>query len=161
MISCIVPRDFTHNRLFGLDAELLVQRGLVETMMVGAGHGDPGELNDDLSPVEALKALGRQVGVKVYAGGSQGAAHGKAWVGDLKTLAQRMAGILDAGLDGGWFWDAEDIFHRNGGGKPSAASATAQPSTASSAASGRTPRNTTCCPFTTCRVTRYSPWNAY
>jgi hypothetical protein len=24
-----------------------------------------------------------------------------------------MAGILDAGLDGGWFWDAENIFNLN------------------------------------------------
>jgi len=112
VVSCIVPRDLARNRLFGLDAEVLIQRGLVETMMVGAGHGDAGELNEDITPVQALKKLGEQSGVKVYGGGSN-AVHGKAWVGDLQTRARRMANILDAGLDGGWFWDAESIFGMN------------------------------------------------
>jgi hypothetical protein len=112
VVSCIVPRDLEHNRLFGLDVELLIRRGLVETVMVGAGHGDDGALNDDIAPVQALKELGMASGVKVYAGGSN-AVHGKAWVGDLQTRARRMANILDAGLDGGWFWDAEGIFNMN------------------------------------------------
>jgi hypothetical protein len=108
-LSCIVPRDFAHNRLFGLDADLLVRRGLVETVMVGAGHGDNPALNDDLAPVKALHALARQAGIKVYGGGSN-AVHGMGWVnGDLKARARRMAGYLDAGLDGGWFWDAEHV----------------------------------------------------
>jgi len=111
-VSCIVPRDLEHNRLFGLDVELLIERGLVESVMVGAGHGDAGELNDNLAPVQALKRLGERSGVKVFAGGSN-AVHGKAWVGDLQTRARRMAAILDAGLDGGWFWDAEGIFNQN------------------------------------------------
>lgn len=108
-LSCIVPRDFEHNRLFGLDAELLVRRGLVATVMVGAGHGDDSALNADLAPVQALKMLGRQSNVKVYAGGSN-AIHGMAWVnGDMQARARYMAAILDAGLDGGWFWDSEAV----------------------------------------------------
>lgn len=106
VISCIVPRDFAHNRLFGLDTDLLLRRGLVESMMVGAGHGDKPELSLDLAPVQALKAHG----VKVYSGGSNVGAHGLAWVNrDLKARARHMAAILDAGLDGGWFWDAEGV----------------------------------------------------
>lgn len=111
VVSCIVPRDFDHNRLFGLDVDLLVQSGLVESVQVGAGHGDDPALNDDLEPMRALKALGGKNGVRIYGGGSN-AVHGMAWVtGDLKARAQRMANILDAGLDGGWFWDAENIFN--------------------------------------------------
>lgn len=108
-LSCVVPRDFEHNRLFGLDAELLVRRGLVTTIMVGAGHGDDPALNADLAPLQALKTAGNQSGVKVYGGGSNGV-HGLAWVnGDMQTRARYMAAILDAGLDGGWFWDAEEV----------------------------------------------------
>lgn len=108
-LSCIVPRDFDRNRLFGLDADLLVRRGLVDAVMVGAGHGDNPALNEDLAPVKALHALGRSGGVKVYGGGSN-AVHGMAWVnGDLRARARRMADYLDAGLDGGWFWDAESV----------------------------------------------------
>ncbi|MFA6568192.1 MAG: hypothetical protein WCS96_08275 [Victivallales bacterium] len=104
-LSCIVPRDFEHNRLFGLDASLLVRRGLVESVMVGAGHGDNPALNSDLDPLRKLKALG----TKVYGGGSN-AIYGMAWVnGDLKARARQMASILDAGLDGGWLWDAEQV----------------------------------------------------
>jgi hypothetical protein len=105
-LSCIVPRDFAHNRLFGLDAELLARRGLVDSIMVGAGHGDNPGLTQDLDPVRALKTGG----VKVYAGGSNVGAHGLGWVnGDMKARARHMASILDAGLDGGWFWDAESV----------------------------------------------------
>ena len=108
-LSCIVPRDFARNRLYGLDADLLLSRGLVETVMVGAGHGDKAELNDDLAPLQSLHAIARRAGAKVYGGGSS-AVHGMAWVnGDLKARARRMAGYLDAGLDGGWFWDAEHV----------------------------------------------------
>ncbi|MEI6420699.1 MAG: hypothetical protein WCP55_00650 [Lentisphaerota bacterium] len=107
VISCIVPRDFEHNRLFGLDVNLLVKRGLVESVMVGAGHGDNPVLNSDLEPVRALKVLGS--GTKVYGGGSN-AVHGMAWVnGDLKARARQMASVLDAGLYGVWFWDAEQV----------------------------------------------------
>jgi hypothetical protein len=105
-LSCIVPRDFAHNRLFGLEADLLARRGLVESIMVGAGHGDSPALNAELAPVRALK----EGGVKVFSGGSNVGAHGLAWVnGDMKARARHMASILDSGLDGGWFWDAESV----------------------------------------------------
>lgn len=108
-LSCIVPRDFVRNRLFGLDAGLLVDRGLVESVMVGSGHGDNPALNDDNDALKALHARARPGGIKVYGGGSN-AVHGMGWVnGDLRARAQRMAGFLDAGLDGGWFWDAEHV----------------------------------------------------
>ena len=112
-VSCIVPRDLDRNRVFGLDVELLLQRGLVETVMVGAGHGDDPALNEDIAPVRALKAIGADAGVRVYAGGSASPAHGAAWERDLRSRAQRIARRLDAGLDGGWFWDAESIFDLN------------------------------------------------
>jgi len=106
VLSCIVPRDFAQNRLFGLDPALLIRRGLLESVLVGAGHGDDPVLNADLEPVRELKALG----AKVYSGGSSVGAHGSAWVnGDLKARARHMAAILDVGLDGGWFWDAESV----------------------------------------------------
>ncbi len=105
-LSCVVPRDFAHNSLFGLDAELLARRGLVETVMVGSGHGDNTALYPDLKPVSALK----RPGTRVYMGGSGGGSPGMAWArGDLKARARYMASILDAGLDGGWFWDAESV----------------------------------------------------
>ena len=106
VLSCIVPRDLEHSRLFGLDVELLIRRGLVESVMVGAGHGDDPALNADLEPVRALKAAG----ARVYSGGSNVRAHGGAWMDrDLASRARHMAAILDAGLDGGWFWDAEGV----------------------------------------------------
>lgn len=105
-LSCVVPRDFARNRLFGLEPELLARRGLVETIMVGSGHGDEPSLYSDLAPLQALKACG----AKVYYGGSGGMSPGMAWArGDLKARARRMAEVLDAGLDGGWFWDAEHV----------------------------------------------------
>ena len=158
VVSCIVPRDLEHNRLFGLDAELLITRGLVETVMVGAGHGDAGALNDNLTAVQALKALGRQAGVKVYAGGSQ-AVHGKAWVGDLQTRAQRMANILDAGLDGGWFWDAEGIFDQNW----EALRRFGDRATLDRMVRGEWPDNPEYDTLSIhdLQVTRYNPWHAY
>ncbi|MFW6039010.1 MAG: hypothetical protein ACOC9P_00855 [bacterium] len=108
-LSCIVPRDLERNRLFGLDVDRFVKRGLVESVMVGAGHGDNPALNADMAPLQSLKALGSAAGVKIYGGGSN-AVHGMAWVnGDLQARARYMAAILDAGLDGGWFWDAENV----------------------------------------------------
>ncbi len=105
-LSCIVPRDFAHNRLMGLDIDLLAQRQLFESILIGAGHGDDPALNMDLTPVQALKAHGS----KVYAGGSAVRAHGEAWTANnLPARARHMANILDAGLDGGWFWDAESL----------------------------------------------------
>jgi len=109
VLSCIVPRDFDRNHLFGLDADLLVQRGLVESVLVGAGHGDDPALNRDVSPLQSLKALGNTAGVKVYGGGSN-AVHGMGWVnGDLPARARFMGQLLDARLDGGWFWDADNV----------------------------------------------------
>lgn len=109
VLSAIVPRDFARNRLYGLDADILAERGLVESIMVGAGHGDNPALNDDLEPLKALKALGKKGGTTIYGGGSN-AVHGMGWVnGDLKARAQRMASYLDICLDGGWFWDAEYV----------------------------------------------------
>lgn len=104
-LSAIVPRNFDRNLRFGLDAELLVRRGLFESVMVGAGHGDVPGMDLDLEPVKALKKLG----ALIYAGGSNVNAHGGAWNRPLPERARHMANILDAGLDGGWFWDAETI----------------------------------------------------
>ena len=104
VLSCIVPRDFVCNRLFGLDMELLIRRGLFESVMVGAGHGDDPALNADLEPLRELKALG----TAVYSGGSSDDSHGGAWANrDLRARARHMAAILDAGLDGGFFWDTD------------------------------------------------------
>ena len=106
VLSCIVPRDFETNLLFGLDIETLVKKGLFESVMVGAGHKDNPSLNTQLEPLQRLKSMG----TKVYAGGSDCPAHGNAWVkGNLLARARYMASILDAGLDGGYFWDAEAI----------------------------------------------------
>ena len=103
-LSCIVPRNFEYNRLFGLDAELLARRGLVKTMMVGSGHRDQALSNYRIDEVKALQAPG----VRIYLGGSDGGSPGMAWEpGNLQARATQMKNILDNGLDGGWFWDAE------------------------------------------------------
>ncbi len=108
-LSCIVPRDFDKARLYGLDPTPIARRGLVETLMIGAGHQDPPSLNADLEPVRALKAIASKT--RVFSGGSNVKAHGCAWVNDdLPARARHMAAILDSGLDGGWFWDAEGVF---------------------------------------------------
>jgi hypothetical protein len=104
-LSAIIPRNFPKNLRFGLDADMLVRRGLFESVMVGAGHGDIPGMDLDLEPVKALKKLGG----RVFAGGSSVNAHGGAWNKSLQERARHMANILDAGLDGGWFWDAELI----------------------------------------------------
>lgn len=105
-LSCVVPRDFARSRLLGLEAELLARRGLMECFMVGSGHGDDPSLYADLAPLRALKACG----AKVYYGGSSGMSPGAGWArNDLRARAQRMTEVLDAGLDGGWFWDAEHV----------------------------------------------------
>ncbi len=107
-LSCIAPREFERNRLLGLDVELLVRRGLLESVLVGAGHDDNPNLNADLDPLRTIKALG--AGVKVFSGGSSNSALGGAWSrNDLKARARHMAAVLDAGLDGGWIWDAESV----------------------------------------------------
>ena len=106
VLSCIAPRDFERNRLFGLDLELLIRRGLLESVMIGAGHQDDLALNADFAPLQKLRALG----TKIYSGGSSCDAHGEAWItDDLIARARHMAAILDAGLDGGYFWDAENV----------------------------------------------------
>ncbi|MAE61325.1 MAG: hypothetical protein CMJ49_08220 [Planctomycetaceae bacterium] len=106
VVSCIAPRDFERSRLYGLNLELLIERGRLESVMVGAGHGDDPPINTDLAPVQKLKALG----TKIYSGGSTCPAHGAAWdPDDLIVRAKHMAAILDAGLDGGYFWDAESV----------------------------------------------------
>jgi hypothetical protein len=103
-LSCIAPRNFERSRLLGLDLERLLQRGLVDSAMIGAGHKDVPAMNAELEPLRAL----RRHGVPMYAGGSNVKAHGGAWVnGDLQARARYMAAILDAGLDGGFFWDAD------------------------------------------------------
>lgn len=105
-LSCIAPRDFERSRRLGLDLEVLLKRGLVQSAMIGAGHGDDPELNAELAPLCRLRALG----TPLYAGGSAVRAHGCAWVpNDLPARARQMAAILDAGLDGGFFWDAEHM----------------------------------------------------
>jgi hypothetical protein len=106
VLSCIVPRDFEKNKIFGLDIEILVSKGFIESVMIGAGHKDNPVLNEHLEPLKILKSLG----TKIYAGGSDNIVLGNAWVkGNLAARAGYMAKILDAGLDGGFFWDAESI----------------------------------------------------
>lgn len=103
-LSCIVPRDFEHNKLMGLDVQKLADQKLFESIMIGAGHGDDPALNADFEPVIKLK----NVETKIYAGGSSSRAHGMAWdPNNLQARAQHMANIHDANLDGGWVWDAE------------------------------------------------------
>ncbi|MCM8817681.1 MAG: hypothetical protein NC913_09285, partial [Candidatus Omnitrophica bacterium] len=106
VLSCIVPRDFERNLLFGLDIEMLVKNGYFESVLVGAGHKDDPKLNQELEPVKRLK----HTGTKIYPGGSGVNAHGGAWKpGDLKARASFMAKILDAGFDGAYFWDIDQI----------------------------------------------------
>jgi len=104
-LSCIAPRDFEHSAMLGFDLEPLLRQGLFDSVHIGAGHGDNHALVHDLTALQEL----RKLGTPIYAGGSGSKAHGAAWVtgGDMAERARRMANILDAGLDGGFFWDAE------------------------------------------------------
>ncbi len=105
-LSCIVPRDFERNLLFGLDIEALVKKGYFESVCVGAGHKDNIELNTHLEPLKRLKVSG----TKVYPGGSGVNAHGGAWKPhDNMARARFMAQILDGGFDGAYFWDIDQI----------------------------------------------------
>ena len=115
-LSCIVPRNFGENLLRGLNLELLIRRGLLESVMVGGGHednprytqshGQPPVPQDDLETVRRLKSLGA---AKVYLGGCN--SHGTFWPArDPMTRARRMRSILDAGLDGAYFWDCNQWF---------------------------------------------------
>lgn len=106
-LSCVAPRDFEHSRELGLDIHEMVRQRLFESVHIGAGHGDKGALSHDLAPLEPLKGHG----VKIYAGGSRSPAHGLAWeLNQLQGNAQKMKNILEAGYDGGWFWDADHVF---------------------------------------------------
>jgi hypothetical protein len=156
VLSCIVPRDFDRCRRLGLDPEDLVRRGLVESVLVGAGHGDPPELAEDLGPLRLLK----QRGGRVYAGGSAVRAHGAAWPPeDLPTRLRRMLAIHEAGLDGAWFWDAETIIgcewetHRRFGNR----------ALLEQMAAGRWPRPTVheTRSIHDLVIGRYNPWHAY
>jgi hypothetical protein len=87
--------------------------------MVGAGHEDnplytkrthqaPVD-QDDLKPVKQLKAIGT---AKIYLGGCSG--HGTFWpAADPVLRARRMRSILEAGLDGGYFWDVNQWWSRD------------------------------------------------
>ncbi len=106
VLSCIIPRDFERNLLFGLDIEMLVRNGFFESVLVGAGHQDDPGLNLNLEPVMKIK----EHGTKVYPGGSCVNAHGGAWKpGDLPARASFMSHILDNGFDGAYFWDIDQI----------------------------------------------------
>ncbi|MCX7705265.1 MAG: hypothetical protein N2115_03265 [bacterium] len=106
VLSCIVPRDFERNLLFGLDIELLIRKGYFESVLVGAGHKDNPALNLELEPVKRLQ----QAGTKVYPGGSCVNAHGGAWKpNDVKARAIFMGKILDWGFDGAYFWDIDQV----------------------------------------------------
>jgi len=114
VLSCVSPKNFAENLWRGLDVEALVKRGLLESVMVGSGHDDslfrrktgaPVVSDDDMEPVKRLKALGN---AKVYLGGGS---TGNFWPhGDAKTRVRRMQAIHNAGLDGGFFWDARQWF---------------------------------------------------
>ena len=115
-LSCIVPRNFEENMRRGLDARLLVERGVIESVVVGAGHEDnplytsrnnlPPVAQDDMGPLKQLKAMGK---ARIFLGGCSG--HGTFWpAGDEGTRLRRMKGILDAGLDGAYFWDVNEWF---------------------------------------------------
>lgn len=105
-LSCIAPRDFEKNRLFGLDLDGMLRDGLFDSALIGAGHGDDPELNPQLEPVRKL----RKHGVPIYPGGSDVQAHGCAWAkNDWGERARFMRSILDAGLDGAFFWDAHNV----------------------------------------------------
>jgi len=112
-LSCIIPRNFAENRRRGLDIELLLRRGLLESVCVGAGHEDsavftaknhqPAVDLSDLASINALKEIGT---AKVYAGGNA-----LNWPpADPQTRAKRMRDILVSGLDGGFFWDTNVFF---------------------------------------------------
>lgn len=106
VLSCIVPRDFKRNLLFGLDTEMLVKNGYFESVLVGAGHKDNPETNQNLDPVKKIK----QAGTKVYPGGSSVNAHGGAWKpDDIVARAIFMSKILNSGFDGAYFWDIKHI----------------------------------------------------
>lgn len=106
VLSCIVPRDFERNLMFGLDIEQMVKSNFFESVLVGAGHHDDPELNLNLEQLKNLKVSG----TKVYPGGSGVIAHGGAWKpGDTKARACFMKNILDHGFDGAFFWDLEQI----------------------------------------------------
>ncbi len=85
--------DFARSRLLGFDIEPLLERGLVDSVMIGAGHGDDPALNGELEPLRKLRAHG----IPIYAGGSGVKAHGGAWgdSNDLPARARLMADILD------------------------------------------------------------------
>ena len=89
------------DRLMGLDIEMLIKREFFESVMIGAGHGDNPSLSSDINPLRTLK-LSK---TKIYAGGSNVNAHGGAWNCSINERARRMKSILDAGIDGGFFWD--------------------------------------------------------
>ncbi|MCM8829237.1 MAG: hypothetical protein NC902_08200, partial [Candidatus Omnitrophica bacterium] len=106
VLSCIVPRDFDRNLVFGLDIEMLASRSYFESILVGAGHKDDPEVNTDLEPVKKLKVAG----TKIFPGGSGVNAHGGAWKPfDTVARASFMAKILDSGFDGAYFWDINQI----------------------------------------------------
>jgi hypothetical protein len=164
-LSCIAPRNFDENRRRGLDLEMLVRRGLLESVMVGAGHEDnrlytdrmklPPVNQDDFEPVKRLKALGT---AKIYLGGCAG--HGTFWPPqEPATRLRRMRAILDAGLDGGYFWDANQWFGRDW----DLVRHYGQRSFLDAALAGRIPpsveRDTL--HIYDLNVDRYNPWNAY
>lgn len=106
VLSCIIPRDFERNLLFGLDIEQLVKRGFFESVLVGAGHKDDPEINMDLEPVKRIK----KIGTRIYPGGSCVDAHGGAWKQqDTIARASFMSKILDSGFDGAYFWDIDQV----------------------------------------------------
>jgi len=98
-LSCVAPLNFAGNLLRGLDIELCVKRGLFESVNVGAdpvgGEQPPPGNPDDLEPLLQLQSHGT---AHIYVCSADDY--------DFAIQARSMRAIHDAGLDGGFFWDA-------------------------------------------------------
>jgi hypothetical protein len=107
-LSCIAPRDFERNFLTGLNLDLLLERGLLDNVMIGAGHKDDPALNLDLAPLMELR---NKYGIPIYPGGSNSKGHGCAWTNDggWSERARYMRSILEAGFEGAFIWDVHNI----------------------------------------------------
>lgn len=99
--SCIVLPDEEHNRLYGLDLEALVERGVFESIMVQSGGMHAASGTGELTPYwRRLRDSGK---VKIYPNG---------WNGTYDYAEQARylkENIFDQGFAGGFFWDTENF----------------------------------------------------